>query len=184
MSTHREQTPPEPDVGDVVTCRRVGGDVGDLHGIEVELYGHRHRYRVTVEISPSGPRLTDLQITGPNIDYSTLRAVPARRLAYAAAEYAARSDGRFALPLDTDETDRRPDTPTSRGRLDDAHYRDVAERVRAAVAIGAPVRQTVAAAMHTTVPTLDRWIRTAKNLGYLGEHDIPRRKRPTGGTQR
>ncbi|UGQ43395.1 hypothetical protein [Rhodococcus aetherivorans] len=184
MQTSRADDTRSPDVGDVVACRRVGGDVGDLDGIEVQLHGHGHRYVVAVELTPAGPKLVDLRITGPHIDYGVLRAIPARRLAYAAAEYAARSDGRFALPLDTDDTDRRPEAPTSRGRLDDTHYRDVAERVRAAVAIGAPVRQTVAAAMHTTVPTLDRWIRTAKNLGYLGEHDIPRRKRPTGGTQR
>ncbi|MFD6677650.1 hypothetical protein ACFWDA_25235 [Rhodococcus zopfii] len=184
MQTPRTDHTPEPDVGDVVACHRVAGEVGDLHGIEVELHGHSHRYVVTVETSPAGPKITELTITGPSVDYHVLRAVPARRLAYAAAEYAARHDGTFALPLDTDATDRRPDEPTSRGRLDDAHYHDVAERVRAAVTIGAPVRETVAAAMHTTIPTLDRWIRTAKNLGYLGEHDIPRRKRPTGGTQR
>ncbi|WP_157127647.1 MULTISPECIES: hypothetical protein [unclassified Rhodococcus (in: high G+C Gram-positive bacteria)] len=49
--------------------------------------------------------------------------------------------------------------------------------------MSAPVRKTVAAAMHTTPPTLDRWIRAAKDRGYLDENDTPRRNQPTGGIQ-
>lgn len=163
--------------------------MGDLHGIEIELVGHVHRYVVRVETGRGGPRLVGLNIVAPagvaapTITPAALRAIPARRLAYAAAQFAGRYDGAFALPGDTDETHHRPEAPTARNKLDDNHYREVAERVRSAVAMGAPVRKTVAAAMHTTPPTLDRWIRAAKDRGYLDENDIPRRNQPTGGIQ-
>lgn len=73
---------------------------------------------------------------------------------------------------------RRPEERTARGKLPDSHYQEVARLVRAAVLGGFPIRETVASQLHSIVPTLDRWIRKAKDLGYLDEDELPRRKNP------
>lgn len=169
--------------GDVVHVDRVDGKVGDLFGILVVLAGHAHSYVVRVVTGKGGPRLVDLQIrseTDAPITPETLRAIPSRRLAHAAAQYAATLDRQMATPsmLRDSETMTRPGERTARGKLPDAHYQEVAQRVRAAVLGGFPVRATVAADMNTSVQTLDRWIRKAKDLGYLDEDELPRRKNP------
>ncbi|NDK92306.1 hypothetical protein GYA93_22500 [Gordonia desulfuricans] len=184
---------------------RVEGSPGDLAGIRVTLHGHDHQYVVGVVTGKGGPRLVDLQIrseTDAAISPETLRAIPSRRLAHAAAKFAYTHDGKFGTPLldvgtqtalehmdDPAEADaeyrrlasaakQRPEERTARGKLPDSHFQEVAQRVRAAVVAGFPVRETVAGDMHTTVPTLDRWIRKAKDLGYLDEDELPRRKNP------
>lgn len=213
MSGHREHTTDERSIGDVVGCRRIDGTIGTLDGrIEVELHGHAHRYIVRVETGSGGPRLTELTICSPagaTITPKVLRAVPSRRLAYAAAKWAGRGDGTYAAvfhpPEDggyvsfhhphpdapfvsveyvTQDELHRPESSTARGKLDDAHLRRVADLVRAAVRSGSPVRDTVAAALGVSKPTVDRRIRTAKDRGFLGEHDIPRHNQPIGGTER
>ncbi|MCZ4536348.1 hypothetical protein O4159_12895 [Gordonia terrae] len=169
--------------GDVVSVTRVGGAVGDLFGILVVLYGHAHQYVVQVVTGKGGPRLVNLQIrsdTDAAITPEVLRAIPSRRLAHAAAQFATMMDNQMATPsmARDPETYSRPGERTARGKLTDAHYEEVAERVRAAVLGGFPVRQTVAAEMNTSIQTLDRWIRRAKDLGYLDEDELPRRKNP------
>ncbi|MFW0791774.1 hypothetical protein [Gordonia sp. CPCC 205333] len=194
MSTHRQLK-----TGDVMDLGRVAGERGDLHGIAVRLVGHEHYYVVGITTGSKGPRLVDLQIrseTDAQITPQTLRGIPSRRLAYAAARYALAADGVFADPVltrpgDEDLTDdelseaadarraeasARPEAATARRRYGDDHYREVAQRVRAAVRTGHPIRKTVAAQMHCEVPTVDRWIRKAKDLGFLGEDELPRRQ--------
>lgn len=178
MSARREHR-----TGDVVSVSRVDGKLGDLFGILIVLAGHAHEYVVRVVTGKGGPRLVDLQIrsdTATPITPETLRAIPSRRLAHAAAQFAATMDGQMATPSmarDT-ETQTRPGERTARGKLPDSHYEEVAERVRAAVLGGFPVRKTVAADMNTSIQTLDRWIRKAKDLGHLDEDELPRRKNP------
>ena len=136
-----------------------------------------------------------------------LRAIPSRRLAHAAAQWAHVRDGLFGFlrldeatrealyetyPDDPDAFDRaaaeavaalksQPEAATARGKYDDSHYRRVAEHVTRAAVAGFPVRKTVAQEMNTTIPTLDRWIRKAKDLGFLDD-DQPNRDNP-GGTR-
>lgn len=187
--------------GDVVRngIDRVAGELGDLHGIRIRLVGHEHRYVVGITTGSEGPQLTDLHIeaaAGVPITPKTLRAIPSRRLAYAAARWASEADGQMftgpflgpeAAEMTTEqmdqaiteiraEADARPGASTRRPRYDDDHYREVAQRVRAAVRSGHPVRETVAAQMHCSVPALDRWIRTTKDKGFLGEDELPRRQ--------
>lgn len=175
------RTPREQRTGDVTDVRRVDGGLGDLFGILVVLAGHAHSYVVRVVTGKGGPRLVDLQIrsdTDAAITPETLRAIPSRRLAHAAAQFAATADGQMATPamVRDPESQTRPGERTARGKLSDAHYEEVAERVRAAVLGGFPVRKTVSADMGTSIQTLDRWIRRAKDLGYLDEDELPRRK--------
>ncbi len=177
------RTPSEHRTGDVVSVTRVDGVVGDLFGILVVLHGHAHRYVVRVVTGKGGPRLVDLQIRSDSdaaITPEVLRAIPSRRLAHAAAQFATMMDGKMATPsmARDPEANSRPGDRTARGKLTDAHYEEVAERVRAAVLGGFPVRQTVAAQMHTSIQTLDRWIRKSKDLGFLEEDELPRRKNP------
>jgi hypothetical protein len=189
----------------VDTIDRVAGDRRDLHGIRIALHGHPHRYVVGITTGKGGPRLVDLRIQSSSdvaITPDVLRAIPSRRLAHAAAKWVSTVDGLFGfLRLDPatrealyeiedpKEFERaaveavaaskpRPEESTARGRLDDSHYREVAEMVRAAVASGYPIRKTVAAQYKTTIPTLDRWIRKAKDLGFLDEDELPRRNTP------
>lgn len=161
------------------------GNVGDLFGILLVLAGHAHHYVVRVATGKGGPRLVDLRIiseTDAPITPETLRAIPSRRLAHAAAQWASLLDGQMTTPdrLQDPELTSRPEQRTARGKLPDSHYAEVARRARAAVVGGFPVRETVAKEMHATVPTLDRWIRKAKDLGYLDEDELPRRKNPEG----
>ena len=178
------RTPREHKPGDVIYVRRVeGSPVGSLSGILVVLAGHAHEYVVGVVTGKGGPRLVDLRIqsaTDAAITPETLRAIPSRRLAHAAAQFAVTLDGQMATPamVRDPEVMTRPGERTARGKLPDAHYEEVAERVRAAVVGGFPVRKTVAAEMHTSIQNLDRWIRTCKDKGLLDEDELPRRKNP------
>lgn len=207
MRAPREHPPRNK--GDVATIDRVAGERGDMYGIRVALHGHTHRYVVRVASGTNGPRLVDLQIQSDSdatITPDVLRAIPSRRLAHAAAQWAHVRDGLFGFlrldeatrealyekyPDDPEEFDRaaaeavaalksRPEASTARGKLDDAHYRRVAEHVSKATAAG-KTRKDIAPELKTTVPTLDRWIREAKERGLLGT-DQPRRT-DTGGTK-
>ena len=153
-------------------------DPGDR--VAIRLHGHPHEYIVRVAKGPGGPKLSELTITsdtGLPVDYDTLRSVPAQRLAYAAAQWFDTSGGLFGDPGTTAETFTRPDLD-ARKRLDDNFLSEVADLVVRAVNNGHPVRKSVAAAMNTSPGTLDRWIRAAKDRGFLDEHDLPRHRRP------
>ena len=194
MRTPREH--PQHQKGDVARIDRVAGERGDLYGIRIALHGHPHRYVVRVASGADGPRLVELQIQSDadvTIKPDVLRAIPSRRLAHAAAQWAHVRDGLFGF-LRLDEATRealyekypddheafdlaaaeavaalkaQPEASTSRGKLPESHYRDVAERVSQATAAGL-TRKDIARKLETTIPTLDRWIREAKKRGYLG----------------
>jgi len=164
---------PEPIKGDVIPHRTKRLD-NNL--IEVRLVGHEHRYVVSVDISGPAPRLTELRIVADSpeaeIDPSTIRQVPVRRLAAAAARFIAHADGAFVTPDEIADSTvaSRPEITERRGRrprLDDDHYRQVAALLTEARRLGYSPREYVAEQMHAATPTVDRWIREAKRRGAL-----------------
>ncbi|WP_341257065.1 hypothetical protein [Gordonia malaquae] len=187
--------------GDVAHVDRADGSPGDLAGIRVTLHGHAHQYVVAVALGKGGPRLVDLRVSsesGVSIKQDTLRAVPTRRLAVAAAQYARTHDGKLGTPAldvatqtalahmdDQDEAaveyrrlasaaKRRPEERTARGQWPESHYHAVAEAVRAAVRDGVPVRRTVAAKFGVTPQAVDKWIRRCKDDGLLDADEMRR----------
>ena len=65
-----------------------------------------------------------------------------------------------------------PSGPALRGKghkLSSEHYRRVASWVTSARAAGLPIRRTVADNLGVSLATVDKWIRGAKDLGYLEE---------------
>lgn len=174
----REAWPPKVK-GDVDRVERLSGEpgadgaIGSL--IAVWLVGHPHRYIVRVDMTAATPRLVELRIDSPDdsaeIDPTVMR-VPVRRLTRAAAGWIARADGAFVTPDQVDDTAllTRPEVIERRGprHLDDDHYKRVAAALLAARRAGArSPRKAVAAEMRATVLTVDRWIATAKDRGYL-----------------
>lgn len=162
--------------GDVMAdaIRRVTGEPGSTDGlIEIPLVGHRHRYRVRIDSSGPAPRLVELHLISDDatdIDPDTIRQIPVRRLAKAAARFIALTEHGVALAGDVyDPTDlRRPDIePLNRRKLDDAHYRQVAKLLLWAREIGESPREYVANQLGTPLPTVDRWIRQAKQRNFL-----------------
>jgi hypothetical protein len=172
----------DPDAikGDVIpgSIRRVSGKRGSDDGlIEIPLVGHAHRYRVRVELSSGAPRLVELHLIGDDaeIDPATIRQVPVRRLAKAAARFISLTEHGVAVAGDFDDpTDLlRPDyvrpsrRPGRATKLDDVHYRQVANLLRAAREIGLPPREYVADRLGGATPTIDRWIAEAKRRRFL-----------------
>lgn len=167
--------------GDVVPggVRRVSGTPGTDDGlIEVALVDHPHRYQVRVEMGTGAPRLTELHLlpldpaAATDIDPGTIRLVPVRRLAKAAARFIARADGAFVGVQDLrDPTlELQPERPASGGtrrKLDDTHYRQVAYLLTAAREAGESPREYVADRLGTSLPSVDRWIAEAKRRGHL-----------------
>lgn len=175
---------PYPDAikGDVIPSgiRRVSGERGSDDGlIEIPLVGHPYRYRVRVELGSGGaPRLVELHLIGDSaaeIDPATIRQVPVRRLAKAAARFISLTEYGVSLAGDFDDpTDLlRPDhvqparRPGRANKLDDVHYRQVANLLRAAREIGMPPREYVAEQLGGALPTVDRWIAEAKRRKFL-----------------
>lgn len=167
--------------GDVAPggTRRVSGTPGTDDGlIEVTLVGHPHRYQVRVEMGTGAPRLTELHLlpldpdAAADIDPATIRLVPVRRLAKAAARFIARADGAFigVQELRDPTLELRPDVPANGGtrrKLDDVHYRRVADLLTAAREAGESPREYVADRLGTSLPSVDRWIAEAKRRGHL-----------------
>lgn len=164
--------------GDVVAeaIRRINGDPGSDGGlIEVPLFGHRYSYQVRVELLPSrAPRLAELRMIASDgdtdIDPTSVRDIPVRRLAKAAARFISLTEHGIGVAGDEyDPTDlRRPDIePPTRRKLDEAHYRQVAKLLLWAREIGESPREYVSAQLSTSLPTVDRWIAKAKKLGFL-----------------
>lgn len=166
--------------GDVLAhaIRRVSGELGRDDGlIEVPLFGHRYRYEVRVDLSGPAPRLVELRMIagddGTDVDPTSVRDVPVRRLAKAAARFITFAETPIGPVVMVDELHNptlltRPDLePPSRRKLDDVHYRDVAERLIWARESGAAPREYVADRLGASLPTVDRWIKEAKKRGYL-----------------
>lgn len=165
------------------SIRRVSGRRGTDSGlIEMTLVGHPHRYQVRIETGCGAPCLVELHMvpddsTSPaEIDPAAIRAVPVRRLANAAARWISRADGKFTTPDEINDrtVTLRPDRPPS-GRagggkdrkLDDVHYRQVAELLTTARQSGFPPREYVAEHLGAAIPTVDRWIAEAKRRNFL-----------------
>ncbi|MEV6656454.1 hypothetical protein [Nocardia fluminea] len=160
------------------------GDVPQLTDrVHVELRGHQATYAVRVATGPQGPRLVELTIVGSDttpVDNDALTRIPLQRLAIAAAQWLDGAGGQFVGPGQASDADlfTRPELAKRRHqRLTDEHLQTVADTVRRAVANGRPVRTWSAAQLHTTPGTLDRWVRAAKNRGFLGEDEVPRKRR-------
>lgn len=171
--------------GDVMldSIRRITGTRGQDDGlIELRLFGQPHRYRVRVQMGSGAPKLVELHLlpaddgTAAEIDPATIRQVPVRRLASAAARWIARVDGSFigVTDLRNPSRDLRPDhTPGDgkRRKLDDVHYREVAELLMEGRLIGESPREYVRGQLGgeslPSVPTVDRWIAEAKRRGFL-----------------
>jgi hypothetical protein len=161
--------------GDVIRdgIRRVTGEPGSTDGlIEIPLVGHRHRYRVRIDSSGPAPRLVELYMVSDDaaeIDPASIRQIPIRRLAKAAARFILLTEFGVGLAGDAyDPTDlRRPDHRGNR-QLDDVHYRQVAKLLLWAREIGESPRDYVREQFEpVSLPTVDRWIKQAKKRGFL-----------------
>ena len=80
--------------GDVIpsATRRLSGEPGSTDGlIEISLVGHDHRYVCRIDGSGPVPRLVELRIVSDGdaaeIDPASVRQIPVRRLAKAAARF-------------------------------------------------------------------------------------------------
>jgi hypothetical protein len=169
-SQHRK-----PINGDVESVIRLTGRKRGDGLIEVALVGHPHRYRVRIDLHSRAPKLIELQLIpgdSPAIEIGTavLRTVPVGRLAAAAARHIRLTERGFitADELEDDEILRlRPDYRPDGRNLDDAHYRYVVHLLTSARELGLSPREYVKQRMHTSIPTVDRWIRQAKQLEIL-----------------
>lgn len=154
------------------------GQVAELTDrVRITLHGHDIEYVVRVESGPEGPRLVELTLDGGVIDQTALRRIPVQRLAMAAARWLSSGGGLFVNAGETDDTRARPDQTPRRRRIDDALLTDVAAVVRRAIREGHPVRTWSAAQLTTSPGTLDRWIKAAKEHGYLTDGEVPRTRR-------
>ncbi|GFG68081.1 hypothetical protein MKUB_55710 [Mycobacterium kubicae] len=165
-------------MGDVTASeiRRVSGRRGSDNGlIEIPLYGHAFRYQVRIDRSAGTPRLTELRMIcaddGGDIDPAAVRQVPVRRLAKAAAQFISMTEHGVVNAGDLfDPTGQaRPDLEPGRRRrnLGPEHYRQVAARLEYAREIGLSPREHVSDYYGVALPTLDRWIKQAKERGFL-----------------
>ena len=160
---------------DVPRIRRIDGSTGHDDGvIEVPLVGHRFTYRVRVALDGPEPRLTELAIAPIDpagmLTPGDLRAIPSQRLAKAAARFIRLTEAGITTPdaLNDTAVEAQPDLPPpGRRKLDDAHYRQVADLLMFAREIGESPREYAAQQLHATTPTLDRWVREAKKRGFL-----------------
>ncbi|WP_111510619.1 hypothetical protein [Mycobacterium kyogaense] len=122
----------------------------------------------------SGPVLTELTLTaddGAAVDYAAVRAFSVRRLAVTAAQWIERLGGQIGYPDDTAEVHTQPENHDPRV-YQAAH---IAER---ALALGQPVRPTVAAELHVSTKTVDRLLKRAKAEGWFDGEPLPKRPPP------
>ena len=142
--------------------------------VRIRLHGHAQTYVVRAEPSSAGPRLTELTITaddGETVDYAGVQSV-VRRLTYTAVQWIARAGGLIAHPDDTAETYARPEQGT------DPRLIEVRDLVAEALALGLPVRKTVAARLPASLATVDRLIRSAKDEGLIDGDALPKAPPP------
>lgn len=169
----------KPIKGDVESVKRVTGRKRGDGILEVTLVGHPYRYRVRIDVDSQIPTLVELQLAPIDIDAggnaaeintASLRAVPVVRLAAAAARHIRLTERGFITiqELEDDEILRlRPDYKPDGNTRDDTHYRYVKHLLLSARELGVPAREYVKQRMNTSIPTVDRWIREAKNRGIL-----------------
>jgi hypothetical protein len=163
--------------GDVIASdvRRISGKRGSDNGlIEIPLYGHDFRYQVRIDRSTGTPHLTELRMiaaAGGDIDPAAINNLPVRRLAKAAARFISMTEYGIVDVSDLHDPtgSARPDleSPRRRRNLGDEHYRQVAARLKWGREIGVPPREFAAEQFGVALPTLDRWIKEAKDRGFL-----------------
>lgn len=130
----------------------------------VQLVGHDLTYRVRAGKGRAGA--VELTVTSPGraITSDDLRNIPVQRLAAAARE--------APLNLGTEKWER---PERGKQRLDDDHYRRVAEVARRAFDEGHPrVREAVGQELHASKFTVDKWLRVCRERGYLRPGDLHR----------
>ncbi|BDB41976.1 hypothetical protein Mkiyose1088_41440 [Mycobacterium kiyosense] len=143
--------------------------------VAVRLVGHPFTYVVRVQTAKdSGPRITELTITagdGGAVDYEAVRAVPVRRLAYTAAQWIARKGGQVWFFGETVEAWTQPDVAAP-------PVYQAAKIAEEALALGLPVRPTVAARLNVSKTTVDRLLKRAKAEGWFDDKPLPKRPQP------
>jgi hypothetical protein len=162
---------PKPRRGDVVHV-----EVGEpTDPVKIRLHGHPFTYSVLVALTETGPQLGALEIAadeGAVVDYEALRAVPARRLAYTAAQAIER---KFAITAGG-EPERVPEI---HGRIEKPSTAYLAANIaNIALALGLPVRPTVAARLGVSKTTVDRLLKRAKAEGWFADRPLPKRPPP------
>jgi hypothetical protein len=147
----------------------------DDERVSIRLIGHPFTYVVRVSTSRSGPTLSELTITadsdGAVVDYTAVRAVPVRRLAYTAAQWIERCGGLIGFVDDLAETHRQPENPAPK-------VYEAAQIAEKAIALGLPVRPTVAKELHVSKTTVDRLLKRAKAEGWFDDRPLPKRPPP------
>lgn len=169
-SNHRKSV-----TGDVESVVRISGRRRGEGLIEISLIGHPHRYRVRIDPTSTAPRLIELHLLpltagAAEIGNAVIRSVPVRRLAAAAARHIKITERGFITvdELEDDEIIRlRPDYEPGKGELGDTHYRYVAHLLTSALEAGESPREYVKQRLNSSIPTVDRWIREAKERGFL-----------------
>ncbi|OBG00706.1 hypothetical protein A5773_04250 [Mycobacterium sp. 852014-52450_SCH5900713] len=180
-------SPPDPQRGDVERVDYADPDplAGKRSGpfqrvpepderVAIRLVGHPFTYAVRISTSRSGPRLTELTITaddGATVDYAVVRAVPTRRLAYSAAQWIDRAGGLFGFVDDIAETHSQPDNPAPK-------VYEAAQIANNAIALGLPVRPTVAEKLNISKTTVDRLLKRARAEGWFNDEPLPKRPQP------
>jgi len=159
----------KPQRGDVIQVE-VGEKPADP--VTIRLAGHPFTYLVKVKLTDTGPKLVELTMiadTGHAVDYEMLRAVPARMLAYTAAQHLdrLRSARPGAAPACMQFAEDKESPPTG------ARMVALAERAQS---LGLPVRPTVAAQLGVSKTTVDRQLKKAKAQGLIGP--LPKRPSP------
>lgn len=143
--------------------------------VAIRLVGHPFTYVVRVQTAKdSGPRITELTIVADDrgaVDYAAVRAVPVRRLAYTAAQWIARLGGLVYSVGDTAEMDLQPDVPAP-------PVYQAAKIAEEALALGLPVRPTVAKRLTVSKTTVDRLLKRAKAEGWFDDQPLPKRPQP------
>jgi hypothetical protein len=170
---------PKPRRGDVVQV-----EVGEPNDpVKIRLHGHNCTYLVRVVLSKeTGPELSELTMVaddGHAVDYEALRAVPVRRLANTAAQSMERlgqiSFGRKQWSYVDDRLatfSHIQREPLTAGVIQAVM---AAER---ALALGMPVRPTVAAKLGVSKTTVDRLLKRAKAEGLIEDRPLPKRPPP------
>ncbi|MEV6323935.1 hypothetical protein AB0M45_22485 [Nocardia sp. NPDC051787] len=162
---------PDKQVGDVEEVHQHKGRQDGLIGADVKLFGHDITYRVIAATGPNGPEMRELTLDGNGraIVSDDLRRVPVRRLAAAAV--------RAPVTFLTSDWERPEGARRGNQRLGDDHYRQVAEIARDAFVKGLPVREVVGRALHASPYTVDKWLRGARERGYLQRGELQRTTR-------
>lgn len=143
--------------------------------VAIRLVGHSVTYVVRVTTSRgSGPALTELTLTadeGAAVDYEAVRAFSVRRLAVTAAQWIERLGGQIGYVDDTAEVQTQPENH-------DPRVYQAARIAERALALGQPVRPTVAAELHVSTKTVDRLLKRAKAEGWFDAEPLPKRPPP------